>query len=269
MRKITILLYGSCLLSLKPFPLAESCAIWGEWDYTKPRECTGSLQRQPESRRRIKVCRADAFKAKGWSWTQLPAGELSPRSPWGRSWRGWLCHPPSLCVFSSERRTKQKDVTQAACIYKQELQWYISSVWGVSLRNHFETDDRCRERNIITQCYVNLANVTHKAEVPRGARGEKCKWASSLQRRSIRNKQAVGNFVFHPLLVFAVFKNLRLVLCRWGIKKRHRQRFYSNNVFSVSSSLRVEWRPRSPECTARHLQPDYFDTAFKSCNNEL
>lgn len=70
-----------------------------------------------------------------------------------------------------------------------------------------------------TQCYVNLVIVTHKAEVPRGARGEECKRASSLQRRSIRNKQAVGNFVFHPLLVFGVFKNLSLVLCRWGIKK--------------------------------------------------
>lgn len=143
MRKTTVLLYGSCLLSLKPFPQAESCAIWGEWDYAKPRECTGSLQRQPESRRGIKVCRADTLKAKGWLWTQQPAGELSSRSPWGRSWRDWLCHPPSLCVFSSERRTKQKDLTHAACIY--------STITSRSCSDTFLASEGCRYGIILKQ----------------------------------------------------------------------------------------------------------------------
>lgn len=54
-----------------------------------------------------------------------------------------------------------------------------------------------------------------------------------------------------------------------GGKKSQTNILQSYNVFFVSRSLRVEWRPRSPECTATHSQAEFAETAFKSCNNEL
>lgn len=82
----------------------ESCAIWGwvglHWAHRKDNLSPAEgLNLVPGH---VQGC-----------YTRLqPARELAWRSPWGQSWKGWLCHPPSLCVFSSET-SQSKDMTHA------------------------------------------------------------------------------------------------------------------------------------------------------------
>lgn len=93
------------------FPRQKVVRSEGEWDYTELTECAG-FQRQPESHRRIQFGARTCSTALHEASAHQPARQLAWRSPWGQSWKGWLCHPPSLCVFSSET-SQSKDMTHA------------------------------------------------------------------------------------------------------------------------------------------------------------